>query len=255
MVQKSKGLESSLEVRLGHEIPPKDYGILAAILNSAWGWLFEATPEIIEKRLQSGHPFVVAYGQKQPDEQIEGDGSSPYDGQKMPIVFLETVALRTEGKFKNIPTDYFSLTNSGLWQPKSQNPNGDYFAPLSDRLWHPGSKDPDTIMMVDLTGTPLRRRVTEEVSRLVEFTIKSLSGQNDHNLPFDPVNIHHIWTYSPDRPGVLRMHERNGARDTGFIIPQSRVPRQYVSYLNGTRTVDPSFSHPLMDTHIVSYKG
>ena len=253
MVQGPTVARSSLEMRLGHEIPPEHYGILAAIVNSAWGWLFEATPEIIGKRLRSGHPFVAVYGPKQPDEQMAGVDLSPYDGQKIPIVFLETVALITEGKFENIPKGYFELTNSGLWQPKSQNPDGDYFAPLSDRLWHPGSKNPDTIMMVDLTGIPSKRKVTREVGELIGRTKRLFSGDSNAGLPFDP-NIPHIWTYSPDRPGVVRMHEANGATDTGYIMPQSRVPRQFAPYLNGARTVDSSFSHPLMNSHIMKYK-
>src|SRR3989338_7310070 len=244
MVQEPEIAEGSLEIRLGHEIPPKQYGILAAILNLSWAWLFEATPEIIEKRLQSGQIFVAAYCQKRPDEQIKGVDLSPYDGQKIPIVFLETVALRTEGKFENVPEDYFKLTNSGLWLPKSQNPEGDYFAPLSDRLWRPGLEDPDTILMVDLTRT--EKTLSEEVSILLGFTNRLLSGQTGYELPFDPANIRHIWTYSPNISGIIRMHERNGAIDTGFTIPQSRVPRHNISYLDGRRTISPLFSHPLM---------
>ncbi len=252
MVREQTIVESSLEMRLVHEIPPEHYGILAAIVNNAWGWLFEATPEIIERRLKSGHPFVAAYAQKQPNEQIGGVDLGPYE--KIPIVVLETIALRTEGNFENVPKDYFILTNSGLWLPEDQNPNGNYFAPPSDELWHSGSEDPDTIMMVDLTGTPSRRRVTREVSELIGYTKKLFSSGTNAQLPFDP-NIPHIWTYSPDRAGVIRMHEDNGATDTGYIIPQSRVPKQYISYLNGTRTIDPSFAHQLMNTHIMSYRG
>lgn len=244
----------SLEMRIGHEIPSEHYEILAAIVNNAWGWLFEVTPDIMRQRLQSGHPFVIAYDDKQPDEQMEGVDLSPYDGQKIPIVFLEMIALTTEGKYGNIPEDYFSLTNSGLWLPRDQNSDGDYFATLSDRLWHPGSEDPDTIIMADLTGTPSRRRVTGEVNQLIDFTNRLFSSETNGQLPFDP-NIPHIWTYSPDRRGVIRMHEDNGATDTGHIILQSRIPRQHVSYLNGKRTVDESFTHPLMNTHIMSYRG
>ena len=235
MVQESKVLESSLEMRLGHEIPPEHYGILAAILNPSWGWLFEATPEIIGKRLQSGHPFVVAYDEKQPDEKMEGVDLSHYDGQKIPIVSLETVALRTEGNYENVPKDYFSLTNGGLWAPSPENP--------------------DTVVMVDLTSNPSRWRVTREVRALIDFTKRLLSGETRYELPFNPEDIEHIWTYSPDRPAVIRMHTDNGAKDTGFTINNSRVPLAFVSSINGSRTVNPPYTHPLMNTHIMSYRG
>src|SRR3989338_8454661 len=96
MVQKSKGLESSLEMRLGDEIPPEHYGILAAIVNGSWRWLFEATSDIIGKRLESWQVFVAIYGNKHPDEKMGGFDLSTYDG-KIHIAFLETVALTTGG--------------------------------------------------------------------------------------------------------------------------------------------------------------
>ena len=235
MVQESKVVESSLEMRLGHEIPPEHYGILVAIVNSAWGWLFEATPNIIGQRLKSGQIFVAAYSQKQPDEKIEGADLSPYDGQKIPIVFLETVALRTEGNYENVPKDYFSLTNGGLWASSPENP--------------------DTVVMVDLTSSPSRRRVTKEVRALIDFTKRLLSGKTGYVLTFNPEGIEHIWTYSPERAGIIKMHTDNGAKDTGFRIDKSRVPLAFVSSLNGIRTVDPLYTHPLMDTHMMSYRG
>ena len=229
MVQEQKAVEGSLEMRLGHEVPPEHYEILAAIVNNAWGWLFEATPEIIERRLKSGHPFVAAYGQKLPNEQIEGVDLGHYDGQKIPIVFLETVALRTDGRYENVPKNYFSLTNGGLWAPVPQNP--------------------DTVIMVDLTSIPSRTGVAQEIGSLIGYTKRLLAGQTDYQLPFDPNGINHIWTYSPDRPAVVKMHTDNGATDTRFVILNSRTP------LNSSDGNLPRIAKLSQNTHLMSYRG
>ena len=235
MVQEREVIGSSLEIRVGNEILQEHDEILAAIVNSSWGWLFNATPEIIRRRLDSGHPFVAAYDTKRPEEVLYGADLSGHDGKKIPTVFLETVVLRTEGRYENVPGDYFQLTNSGLWAP-----------PVID---------PDTVIMVDITATPSRKGLNPGVGKVIEYAKALFNGSINHSFPFDMRGIEHIWTYSPDDRRVRIMHERNGAKDTGFTIPYSRVPLDFVTYIDGQRKIDPSFSNPLMNTHILSYRG
>lgn len=233
MVQEQKVVESSLEMRLGHEIPPEHYGILAAIVNhpDKWGWLFHTKPEVIKQRLQSGQIFVATYGKKLTDESIDGVDLRPYNGQRIPIVFLETVALRTEGDYNRVPKTYLELTNNGLWAPIP--------------------KDPDTLMLVDLTSTPSRKGIEEEISATINFTLKLLSGETDYELPFDPRQIEHVWTYSPNRPGVMKMHTDRGATRTGYIILDSRIPLEGYDLSGKLGRLISS----LKDTQLVSYKG
>jgi len=219
-----------LEMRLGHEVPFEHYDILSAIANRGWDWLIEATPEMMGKRIESGHPLVVAYDSMLPDEEIERVDLRPFYGQKIPIVLLETILLCTNGDYNAVPNTYFKLTNNGQWQPVSGSP--------------------DTVIMVDLTSSPSRRGINEKVSQLIAFTNLLLSGQTDYELPFDPNNIEHIWTYSPDRPGVLKMHEDNGAQDTGHIIPNTRVPIDSIPHIDRG-----PIKEEMQRTHLMSYKG
>lgn len=234
---KEEAVNDSLEIRLGHEIPIEDYGILAASLNDAWDWVFEATPRIIGQRFESGHPFLVAYGPKKPDETFDGVDLSVYaNGRQMPLVFLETIALRTDGDYRLVPRDYFSLTANGLWAPPPE--------------------DADTIIMVDLTSNPARKRATAEVSELVGYAKELFSGNtHDHEFPFDMEQIAYVWTYSPDRKGVQRIHSNNGATATNYRILDARVPLDQIQSVDGIRTVVSGFEHPLKDVKMMSYKG
>ena len=232
MAQEPTIPKDSLEMRLGHEVPPEHYGILAAILNhpSKWGWLFQTTPELIRQRLQSGQIFVAAYGDKLPDESFEGADLNQYDG-KIPITYLQTAAIRTEGRYDKVPRTWLKLTNSGLWAPIPEHP--------------------DTLIMADLTSIPSRVGVDREIGATINFTLKLLSGETDYRLPFDPHQIEHIWTYSPNRPGVMKMHTDRGATGTGFIIPDSRIPLENYDLSGRLGRVVGS----LRNTQLVSYKG
>jgi hypothetical protein len=235
MVNNNQYNPQNLDMKLGNEIPSQDYNMLAAIVNSAWEWLFRADEGVIEKRLESGHIFIAAYGPKEIEDSFDGLDLGRYDNRNIPLVFLETIALNTEGNHENIPKDYFSLTDGGFWGSKPDNP--------------------DTIVMVDLTGNPVRKRVTKEVSALINYAKSLIGGELEEKPQFDVSEINHIWTYSPDRQGVLKMHLDNGATDTGFKIKNSRVPLDFVLMNNGVRTIDPGYKHPLMDTHVMSYKN
>jgi len=220
----------SLEMRIGHEIPSQDYGILAATVNKGWDWLIEANPEIINGRFESGHPMVASYGRKIEGEEIEGVDLGPYDGQNIPIVFIEMVALVTGGDYKNVPDEYIKLTNKGLWAPIP--------------------KEPDTIILTDLTSIPSRRMIRPQVDETIGFTKRLLFGEIDHELPFDPQGINHIWTYSPDRPGVLKMHRDNGAEPTGHILPYARVPSDLMPHVDRG-----PIKEEMQRVHLMSYKG
>ena len=249
---------STLTFKLTHEVPRQDYEILTAMLNGPrgshgfglpWGWLIEATPDIIGRRFSSGQPFIVAYDTKRADDYIPGVDITHHE--QIPVVFLETALIKTEGNLHNIPLTYWNLTNRGLWQP----------AP----------KDPDTALCVDLTNIPSRRgNGSHEVGMTIGFAKKLFRGETDYNMP----DIPHIATYSPDIPGVIRMHTDFGAKDTGYVINHARLPLGALKTEEGKKVgrvsfspdalqeftsemqkLNPLFKPGMYHTHITVYKG
>ena len=87
-------------------------------------------------------------------------------------------------------------------------------------------------------------------------------------------DIPHIATYSPDIPGVIRMHTDFGAKDTGYVINHARLPLGALKTEEGKKVgrvsfspdalqeftsemqkLNPLFKPGMYHTHITVYKG
>lgn len=230
---------SGLEILLNHEIPREHHGILASILNESWGWLIEATPELIAQRIGSGFPIIVSYDAKKPGDEIPGVDIMPHG--KVPVVILEAIAILTGGQLDKIPKTYAELTGKGTW---FRDFDGNY----------------DTLLMVDLTAIPSRRgkNGNGEVEEVVHFARELLKGRLDYGLSFDPRQIRNIATYSPAIEGVVHMHERFGAVNSHYRIKGARDPiRNGLRGLTGEqfRQIHPDHNPLLDDANINVYDG
>ena len=207
---------NTLEFRLNDDIPPDHYGLLAAALNEPWSWLIEASPEIIEKRIKSGTPFITTYDSRNESDFIPGIDLPKY-GEEIPVTILEMVFLKTGGDNSRVPRLYRKLTNGGLWLPVPE--------------------DYDTIVFVDVTAIPSRRGKggLGEVMQTISFARDYALGKTKHELQFDPRKIRHIMSYSPDIDGIIRMHVVCGATDTKYVIKDARDP-----FLNNLRGLTPA---------------
>jgi len=239
IIQSPISAPGTLEFRLNDGIPASHHGLLAATLNEWWGWLIEADSAIMEKRKHSGTPLISAYDSRRSGDFVTGVDLAKY-GAEIPVVSLEMVFLETGGDKGKVPKLYRSLTNEGLWQPIP--------------------KDYDTVIFVDLTGIPSRigKNGKGEVERTVKFGKDYVLGQTGHDLPFDPEKINHIWTYSPDIDGIVRMHIRYGASDTNHVIPDARNP--ILNNLRGLTEEEFAAQYPhhntkLHNTRLMSYLG
>ena len=239
VMQSTISAPGTLEFRLNEEIPANHYGLLAATLNEWWGWLIQADSGIMERRVQSGTPFISAYDSRQISDFVTGINLAEY-GPEIPVVSLEMTFLETGGDKGKVPKLYKSLTHDGLWSPIP--------------------KSYDTVIFVDLTGMPSRigKNGNGEVERTVKFGKAYVLGQTDHELPFDPEKIKHIWTYSPDIDGIIRMHIRYGASDTNHAIPDARNP--FLNNLRGLTEEEFTAQYPhhnakLHNTRLMSYLG
>ena len=238
-IQTARSSSSSLEFLLNDQIPAEHHELIAATLNQWWGWLVETNANIIERRIKSGIPFISAYAPRRMDDFVEGSNLIVY-GLEIPVVNLEMVFLKTGGDKDKVPRSYKSLTNSGLWLPIP--------------------RDYDTVIFVDLTGIPSRigKNGNGEVEQTVQFGKAYLLGQTDHVLPFDPRKIKHIWTYSPNIDGIVKMHIKYGASDTNHVIGGARDP--FKNNLRGLsedqfRELYPKHNVGLHNTRLMSYLG
>ncbi|MBI2666022.1 hypothetical protein HYX13_00255 [Candidatus Woesearchaeota archaeon] len=187
---------SELKIKTGKDIPAEDNLLLTLIVNSAWKELIETDQEMMGKRLNSGNLFLAAYDLATDDDLIYGveKGIFPPTTTPIPVGLLETIAIKTHGFYENVPKDYFSLTQNGLWQEVP--------------------KDADTLIMVDVTGLPTRtgKKSKGEVKTIITHAKNLLS-----ELPY-----RHVWTFTPDIEAVRKWHESMGAIDTQYKIPCAR---------------------------------
>ena len=175
----------------------KNLDFLAYILNSTWGSQFEATGEIMKKRINSGSLFVFAYGLPTEEEKKLYEEVCEIKlkaNKEIPLGLLETITLRTEGDYGCVPR-YEILTNYGEWSE-----------PV---------KDADTLIMVDLTVLKTRRgkKGQGEAKKIINFTLEQLAKADAYQ---------YVWTFTPKIEKVQKWHESLGARNTRHIILEAR---------------------------------
>jgi len=185
----------TLDIKVGKGIPRADHPLLADIVDGPWGWMLPVEQGIIAQRISSESPLIATYDVNDGDWIVK---EKSLEQEKIPVVFLEIVIAKTGGKLEHVPRNYWALTNEGRWGA----------AP----------SDADTAILVDITNILSRRgkrNGKDEVGETVGFTKNYLEG-----LP-------HICTYSPYFGGVIGMHQRYGALDSGYTIPFARLPKKY----------------------------
>lgn len=187
-------MKTSLEHRLGHEVPREHDVILTSMLNNAWGSGI-AVSDTMRSRLESGQLFVLAYDYPtDSDREYLGRELGIVLGcEKIPVGILETIDLKTGGDYSAVPKDYHSLTNDGEWRKPSP--------------------DSDTTILVDVTVLASRRGSPKKEAQSIVHAARTLLGES---------RCGYIWSYTPDIAAVKRWHEGLGAKDSEFVIPDAR---------------------------------
>ncbi|PIN70600.1 hypothetical protein COV93_00795 [Candidatus Woesearchaeota archaeon CG11_big_fil_rev_8_21_14_0_20_43_8] len=192
-----------LELRMDAE--EKHHGILAGMLNTAWGSFVTATPDIMKIRLSSGAEFFFVYDNATNDDADfiqQNYGGVVCVDERIPVAILETIGLKTDFVYDNVPKSYDLLTDNGLWKAPEM--------------------DADTIILVDITALPTRlaKHVKglggtpkDEARKLVGYAHSHI----EKNTSYDA-----IWTFTPNIDAVKRWHESNGASDTKYLISSAR---------------------------------
>ncbi len=170
---------------------------LAYILNSTWKSQFEATGEIMKKRINSGSLFVFMYGQPTDEEkEIYEDicKTKLEQNYEIPLGVLETIAIKTEGNLFKVPYNYDNLTNYGNWKSPEKNS--------------------DTLVLVDITVLDTRKgkKGNGEAKTIVKYALENLIS-----TPFE-----YVLTYTPKIKPVISWHEKLGAINTRQLVVQAR---------------------------------
>jgi hypothetical protein len=208
---------AELEIKMDEQIPERDIGnILLPLYNNAWAWCDPVNFNGMESRFRGPNKVIVVYDDiKEGEEFNQGDLRFPlnlkeYAGGRVPIAAINGMPFLTRGDCDQIPQKF-------------------------QHIFGQGEHYPDTMLFYSLIALPSRRgkKGKGELNFLMRAVCKHFETRVDH-----------IYTYTPNKEKIWQTHVKRGARDTGVIKRDSRVP------INDSDIEEYS---SLIDTRIMDY--
>lgn len=221
-------LESVLTpVILTPSISEAEISMFADVYNSHWRSYFPLTPEMLKRRLESGHLFI---GVK--------------DGE-MPALLLQTLSLEVPLEDiiqQTTDGDYFEAARKICARIEYcyKNRRGiDLYRRLTnDGNWTSLPNAPNILWLMDITS--IKKINGLSLADVAIDLVKSLIvGPLDAPVPGNPEKIQVILTFTPDIERIMQLHLEHFAFNTGHEIPDGRLGyktaavRPACYYLNG----------------------